>query len=272
MSARRRNERGLVLIVVLWGIAALSLIAAAILSSAATSVRVSRNVWSQLRVQAAADAGAQAAALSLFDPSPSGTPALDGRERHLSFDDVGLTVSVRDQSGLIDINTAGSELLRSYFRAQGMADDEAHALAARVIAWRSPRGLEDSIATGVNDEGEGSGYGPRRGPFQSLDELTFVRGVTPDIYRRLESGLTIYSHRPDFDTRTAPKEVLALIPGMTAARAEAMIAGRPPVLPQAGHAYLVEASAERDGVRFTRRAVFLRSADPARPFWILDWR
>jgi general secretion pathway protein K len=272
MRAHRQNERGLVLVVVLWGIAALSLIAAAILSSAATSVRVSRNVWSQLRVQAAADAGAQAAALSLFDPSPSGTAGLDGRERHLSFDDVGVTVSVRDQSGLIDINTAGPELLRSYFRAQGIADTEADALAARVIAWRSPEGLGDSIRADMDDEPGNSGVEPRRRPFQSLDELNFVHGVTPDIYRRLAPGLTVFSHRPDFDTRTAPKEVLALIPGMNAARAATAIALRAPVLPQAGHAYLVEASAERDGVRFTRRAVFLRSADPARPFWILDWR
>lgn len=271
MRAQRRNERGLVLVVVLWGIAALSLIAVAILTSAATSVRVSRNVWSQLRVQVAADAGAQSAALSLFDPSPSGSLPLDGRERQLSFDNVSVMVSVRDQSGLVDINVAGRELLHSYFRAQGMADGDAGALATRVIAWRSPMGFRDSVPA-VDDEEEGTGYKPRRAPFQSLDELSVVRGVTPELYLRLVPGLTVYSHRPDFDTRTAPKEVLGLIPGMTAARAEAMIAQRVPIQAQVGHAYLVEARAERDGVRFTRRAVFLRSADPTRPLWVLDWR
>ncbi len=269
----RRHERGLALVVVLWGIAALSLIAGAMLASAVNSARIGHNAWSQLKVQTAADTGVQAAILSLFDPDPAHGLALDGRAQKIASAEGTVIVSIQDEAGRIDLNFAGRALLRDYFRSAGMDADAAEALADRVIDWRSPKGARSLNGASAGDyDKAGYAWRPRGAPFQSVDELSLVMGMTPDLFRRLAPGLTVYSHMASFDTNYAPKEVLAVIAGMNQQGADQAVANRPPARVQSGHAFVVIATAEAGRMRFTRRAVVLISGDPARPFWMLDWK
>lgn len=269
----RDSERGLALVVVLWGIAALSLIAAAMLAASLGSARIGHNAWAQVQVQTAADAGVQGAILSLFNPGPDGRPRLDGGESAMRFGDTTVSVSIQDESGRIDINYASRGLLRDYFRAVGAAADEADRLAGRVVDWRSPKGAANFTAASAADyERAGYSYRPRGAPFQSVDELQLVLGMTPGLFERAAPGLTVYSHHANFDTRTAPKKVLEVIPGIDESRADQTIATRPPAIALPGHAFTIVATATSGPTRFSRRAVVLLSGDPAHPFWILDWR
>ncbi|MEI9997333.1 MAG: hypothetical protein WDM91_22240 [Rhizomicrobium sp.] len=251
----RQGERGLALIVVLWGIAALSLIAGAMLATSMTRAHVTRNAWAQLVVQSAADSAVQGAVLSLFDPDPKGLPPLDGNARSSTTGDTTTTLSVQDEAGRIDLNAAGSELLRNYFRISGIAD--ADAVVDRVIAWRTPKS--------GGDEGAGR-------PFQSVAELALVPGMTPALVARLAPGLTVYSHRASFDMRYASRLVIAAIPGVTPQAADQMIAHRVASVAARGHAFTIVATVTRGPVRFSREAVVLLTGDPRRPYWMLDWR
>jgi general secretion pathway protein K len=269
--SRRRRERGLALVVVLWGVAALSLIAAAMLATSLSTAHVGRNAWNQVKVQTAADAGVHSAILSLFNPGPAGRPPLDGKAQTLRFDGAAVTVSIQDESGRIDLNAASRDLLRDYFKAAGADDPDT--LADRVVDWRSPKEARSlNSATAGDYERSGSADRPRGAPFQSVDELNLVLGMTPQLYQRLAPGLTVYSHGLNFDMRTAPREVLAVIPGMNAAAADNTIAARPATVALPGHAFAIVSTAARNQVRFTRRAVVLLTADPRRPYWILDWK
>jgi general secretion pathway protein K len=283
----RRHERGIALAVVLWGIAALSLIATAMLASSVNAVRIGRNAWTQLQVQTAADSGVQGAILSLFDPKPEKQPPPDGTAQHIFVNGIAVTLTIQDEAGRIDLNYASRNTLRDLFKSQGA--DDADALADHVVDWRSP-GSTKSLKGATADDYSNAGYGyrPRGSPFQSIDELRLVMGMTADLYKRVEPALTVYSHSPNFDMRVAPKQVLEIIPGMDEQKAEEEVAARAgdikladtspvvasfasaPILN--GHALSITASAQRGQTRFSRRAVVLISGDPARPYWILDWR
>jgi general secretion pathway protein K len=246
----RRSERGLALVVVLLGVAALSLIAFAMLSSSLTASRIARNDWAQLQIATAADSAVQAAILSLFDPLPKEQPPLDGTPRDSAAGDIDITTAIQDEAGRLDLNLSGREILRSYFAAAGGLDTSvADALAANVIAWRTAHG-----------------------PFQSTDELRGVPGMTPDLVARLAPGVTVYSHRASFDMRTAPPTVLQAIPGMSKANADATATARGRAIVRPGHAYRIQVSAVRGGMHVTREAVVLVTGNPASPYWMLDWR
>lgn len=267
----RRHERGLALVVVLWVIAALALIAGAMLSASMTSARIDHNSWTQLEVRTEADSAVQEAILSLFDP---GHPTrLDGRERQLSSHGVSIALSIQDQGGLIDINRAGPGLLRMLFRANGVEADTADKLVDRIIDWRSPPGTRHLNGASSADYGDSEPSSrPRNAPFQSLDELRLVLGMTPEIYERVAPALTVDSLRSDFDLRVAPREVLRIIPGMNPARIESAMTARVATFARPGSAYSIVAKAQANQIRFSRRAVVLITGDPAQPYRIVDWQ
>lgn len=64
-------------------------------------------------------------------------------------------------------------------------------------------------------------YEPKNGPFDSIEELTLVKGVTPQIFELLRNHITIYGSGK-INIKFASKEVLMSIPGITPEIAEAI--------------------------------------------------
>ncbi|MBL6936610.1 MAG: general secretion pathway protein GspK [Alphaproteobacteria bacterium] len=263
------RQRGFALVVVLWVVAALSLIAGAMLASSMTSAKIEKNAWTQIEVRNAADTAVQSTIMSLFDP---GKPlALDGRVQRSRVGGTALAVSIQDEGGLIDLNHASVGLLKTLVKAGGVDAEAADTLVARIVYWRSPP-QEDSSLAGDDDGGDRS-FRPRRGSFQSLDELKLVPGLSPEIYDRIAPALTIYG-RPtgDFDTRVAPRAVLMLVPGIDGDRADVALAARTGELVIPRHVFTIVATAEASNIRFSRRAAVRLTGDPQKPYEILDWQ
>jgi len=78
---------------------------------------------------------------------------------------------------------------------------------------------------------DGRDYHPRGGPFQSVDELKLVLGMTPALYERLAPAVTVFSGRSKVNLTTAPKEVLMALAGQDAAAAAATVAARQGAVP-----------------------------------------
>jgi general secretion pathway protein K len=276
---RGRNERGIALASVLWGMAALSLIAAAMLSSSMNAVYVARNSWTQLQAETAVDSAVQLAILSLFESDAGRRLPVDGSPQQLTVDGQPVAVSIQDEAGRVDVNYASRNFLHDLFKAEGAQD--ADALADRVVDWRSP-GSAKSLNGASADDYRNSGYDylPRGGPFQSVGEVGLVMGMSPELLARIEPALTVYSHSPNFDMRVAPKEVLMTIPGMDDAKAGQIVAARAPsgaaayfgATDPVGHAFTITASIAGDNAHASHRAVVMVSGDPAHPVWLLDWK
>ena len=112
-------------------------------------------------------------------------------------------VRVENESDRINLNTASAVLLRALIIEVGGAPGLADRLAAAILDWRAsganarPRG-----AKAADYRAAGRDYGPPGTPFQSVDELADVLGMTPDLFARLAPHLTVLTDGdPDMSTR-----------------------------------------------------------------------
>ena len=288
MRQPRSSEEGIALVAVLWVISILSLIATAILTSTSFSYRMSRNAWSHVEAQAAADAAISRGILGMLDKRPDLRWRIDGTTYNFAFGEWQARIRIEDEFGKIDINEADGALLKRLFVASDVPDEAASALANRILDWRKQVSLQRPTATQTAPDAQRH-YRLRNGPFQSLDEMKLVVGMTPGLFERLRPAITVYSGRPLIDTATASKTVLMAYLGIDEENAAKEVARRAssaanaggglarndkldPALQTFGHAFSIEANVARDNLHETRRAVVLLTGDADRPYLVFDWQ
>lgn len=201
MSARRNipsgsRERGIAFILVLWVIAMLALLLGSFSLIARTENLQSRHLFDTTQARYAAEAGLNLAVFELRKPDPNQRWVADGRPYRFGYGDAELEVSITDDSGKIDINTANAELLTSMFMTRGVPIDKAQALADAVVDWRDPDDMEQpNGAEAPEYKAAGLSYTPKNAPFDTVSELQQVLGISYPLFEKLEPGLTIYSGR-----------------------------------------------------------------------------
>ena len=293
-GAMRRGQNGIALIIVLWITTLLMLIASSFIYAMRTDVKIVTNSLARARLEAAADAAVQRGIFEMFKPPQlPGRWTTDGVAQPWSYQGVTVDVSMTDESGKIDINTASDALLRGLFLAQGMKDDEAAAVTDAILDWRDQDSLKRLHGA---EEAEylaaGYSYKPANAAFQSNEELRLVMGMTPELFDKVAPLITIYSRQPGINASIASRGVLLALPGATdllvdqylSQREQARTAKLP--LPQFASAapyssfangiVIVRAVATggegNEGSSFIREAVVMRLATPARPYTFLRWK
>jgi len=286
-----RRHSGVALVLVLWVIVLLSVVAASFIVERRTESLVIQNSISMARAEAVADAGVQRAVWELYrtDNAPEAWKR-DGTVQSWSFDGVPVKVEIRDESAKIDINTATDALLHGMFVSIGLEEDEAARLTDAVLDWRDadsfkrPNGAEEPEYRAA-----GLPYKPANAPFQAIEELQLVLGMRPEIYRRIEPMITVYSRQAGVNPQLASRDVLLAIPGVGVDQADQYIAlreaaraqGQPlPPFPEAGaytSSYTMVASVRsearlEDGTVFAREAVALLRPTPRKVVTYLAWR
>jgi len=172
-------------------------------------------------------------------------------------------ISVRDEASKIDLNKAPEALLAALFASVGVDPGNAQSLADAIADFRDPDNLRRVRGAEAADYRDaGLDWGPKNAPFQTVEELQQVLGMTAEIYRRVAPDVSVYSvtatlpataderltrilHEAGFDSQTAtssPREVFSI-------RAEAKSA---------------------NGGVFVREAI-VQSNGQSGP-WILSWR
>ena len=266
------------LLSVLWGLALLGAIATAFISAGSTSYRLARNALDAAQVDVAAEAAVNRAVLGLLDPNPQTRWRTDGVPRRIDFEGARMQVWVQDELGHIDLNNADGSLLIALFQSVGLDPQSASSLVDKILDWRDSSPFKRLNGAKDRDyRAAGYAYRPRNGPFQSLDELKLVMGMTSELFRRVEPALTIYSAKQFLDPQVAPREALLALPTMDENKVAALIAaraGQPYLseLPLPGRAFSVSARIERPEKIIRQEAVIRMTDDPARPFWILSWK
>lgn len=284
MRARAPNasrQRGVALLVVLWACTLLAIMLGGYAVMARTEALQARYQFAQTQAHYAAEAGLMEAIQGLQNADPRRRWIPDGRAYHLTWDGAKLAVSMVDEGGKVDLNAATPEVLLGLFRAAGLSNAAARTLAAHVIVWRSY-----ASGSGLHQEkaayaAAGLGYGPRHGPFASVEELRMVLGMTPALYARVAPVVTIWSGRPAPDPATAPPLALAAIPGMTPAAIQAAEQAR---LNPAADARLAATSGVTNSIRsqatlpdgtkaVVRATIRLRGiGSGAQPYAVLRWQ
>lgn len=255
---RRHDDGGFALLIVLWSVAVLALVTGTLLSGARVEMRLAANRRGAAVASTAADAAISAAILDLL--RAEGTTAA---RRRMGQADV--AIRLENLSGRINPNLASAAMLNALLQSLGMAAQPAERLAAAIVDWRTP-GLSPSAhgAKAAAYQGANLPYGPPGRPFEHLDELGAVLGMTPAVLAAMTPHLTLWS-------TSDPDPAFASAPVLVALRA----AGAPPVPARSTEAQVIAITAAAsvpDAPLVTRRAVVRFGYSPDGRGWrILAW-
>jgi general secretion pathway protein K len=267
-AMRDRSEEGIALIAVLWMLTLLTIVAAALSLETRSSARIARNMSENAAARAAADAGIQRAILGL--ESSTGAPTdptrfrADGTNYTWLFANRTVKISVRDEASKIDLNKAPQALLAALFASVGVdpgkAQSLADAMADYIDADNVPRPLG---AEEADYRDAGFAWGPKNAPFQTVEELQQVLGMTPEIYERVAPDLSVYSVTSTLPT-TADQRLTGIL---RQAGFNSQSVGSAP-----GLVFSIRAEAKSsNGGTFVREAIVQPYRGRGIP-WILAWR
>lgn len=288
----KRHQDGVALVLVLWVITLLAVIAGNFAFSMRSEAQIARNLVSSAQARALAEAGVQRAWLELMKPptDPQRWQA-NGLAHEFTFQGGVIRVVLEDESGKIDINSASDALLKGLFVSAGLSEDASASLLDAVLDWRDADKLKRLHGAEEEDyRAAGKNYGPSDAPFETVDELQRVLGMTSELYRKLASALTVYSKQSGINTAVASREVLLAIPGVNPAIVDQYLVQRqgmlatdqkPPPFSGGGAfasgstgvpVYTVRSEAKLpDGTVYVRSSIARLAQDPRRPVTVLGW-
>ncbi|MEO6155687.1 MAG: type II secretion system minor pseudopilin GspK [Thermomonas sp.] len=179
----------------MWVILLLSGLVAGYAMSARIESMQGNGLARSVAAREAARAGVEYAVSRMLDADPGQRWVPDGRDYRFSFDGAQIEVSVRDETGNIDLNNAGPALFAGLLRAQGEPAESATRLAGVIVDWRDEDSLVQ-VAGGAEDSNyaaAGLAWGAKDAPFETVTELEQVLGMRPELFRSLAPYVTVYS-------------------------------------------------------------------------------
>ena len=247
-----KDRRGIALVIVLWGLVLLAVIAAAFTTETRTEVTLARNLVENAKAKALADAGVHAAMLGLHRREVEKRWRADGTVYSIASGEGEVAIVIDDEAGKIDLNVAPDELIQGLFAAVGLAEADAQALTAAIADFRDP---DDETHLGGAEDAEyraaGLAWGPKNKPFEAVEELHQVLGMTRQVYALAAPGLTVHSRSKGVDVTVAPAIVLQALPGVDAEAVEAFTEQRAGQIAQGQSGMGQMAGAELGGARMT---------------------
>jgi general secretion pathway protein K len=210
------RERGFALLAVLWMLILLAALAASYSLTTRTSVALARNAVGSAEAEALADAGIHRAVAGLLvTGGDSQGFRADGTPYAWAFANGQVRFSIEDEGGKIDLNGASEALLAALFRTVGLNPKDAGAIAAAIVDFRDddsnrlPNGAEDR-----DYARERLPHGAKDAPFQLVEELLQVKGMTGPVFRQVAPLLTVYTGTEQPEAKVAPPEVAAVLAEM----------------------------------------------------------
>lgn len=286
------RQRGIALVVVLWILVLLTIVVGTYAVLARTESLQARFLFDTTVARYAAEAGIHRAAYEMRNPDLETRWVPDGRPYEIRFGDATVEISIVDESGKIDLNSAGAEMLSNLFMSRGMEETEAWHLADAIEDWRDEDDLPRLYGAEVAEyESAGYPYGPANAPFVSVDELQQVIGMSLDLFRELEPLVTVHSRGGRVNPAFASAEVLATDPEISPEDAAAFVAERQQLHPRDQQALFLPngqmVSLQGGGRTFSIRSratldtgtwsevqatIELGGDQRGRPFRVLRWR
>ena len=284
-----RRQRGIALVLVLWVLSLLTVMAMGLTVAQRTETALSDNHVSAARFRAAADAAIAYTVLLLSMPpaetlDPEAVPWLPNGVAHTwRFGGVDLRISIFNEMSRIDLNGASPELLIALLTLLGAEIEIAESLGPAIVDWRDED--DAKLLNGAEDaeyEDEGRAIGPKNGPYVVVEELLQVLGLTPDLYLRLASEVSVDLEGGAFDERFASAVAIAATQGVALEDAELLIEQRdaplfedgaiPQSLDRGGPLYRIDIREDREGRPGRRMEALVELLPGQQPPYQTRWR
>ncbi|MEW8405325.1 MAG: PilX N-terminal domain-containing pilus assembly protein [Candidatus Thiodiazotropha taylori] len=206
------SNRGVALILVLWMVALLTIIAASFSTQSKVESRLAGNSKDALQAKLLAESGFSRAVMELMVISPQQRWNFNGQLYPLQTAQGELEVSIRNASGLLDLNKASSDQLNRLFGLISDDPEERNALVDRLHDWRDADDLRR--LNGAEDKdyrAAGYDYATAGKDLTSLEELAYVMGFDAARVNRLRPYVTLNSDTATVDYRFASEQLTALL-------------------------------------------------------------
>lgn len=236
MGRPLQTQQGVALVLVMWVLALLMIIAASTSSVQRNEIAMATAMIQERQARAAIDAAHHLMLYRLKHRPPlleEDAWKPDGMLRDWEYNGRSLRIKATPENGRIDINMAPTEVLDKLLEEAGLELEEAERIRDAILDWKDPD--DASRLAGAEDpdyESEGLPYGAKDNRFDILDELRQVRGITPELYKRIAPALTVHSGQRTINPVFASKLVLYSLPGMDHVTADSYIAERDEMLSQ----------------------------------------
>jgi type II secretory pathway component PulK len=256
---------GFALVMVIWISGFLAVFAISVTVSVRSHALFARNATSEVLAKGIADGLVQLTALQVA--YADGAPPQDGTwQACLWFDTAQAWVAVQDQSGLVDLNTASPRLITALLEGIGLTQVQAADMSAAMRDFRDA----DDVADFGQSEAEaysGRNFGPKNAPFEAVEELDQLPGMTPALFAELRDLTTVFTRQTGFDFGTAPERLLKVLQ-----ISRTSVAGLSFASPRSSRVSAITVAVQiNDNTRFVRRAMIERTDQPLRPFVVLSW-
>jgi general secretion pathway protein K len=189
MIGTERNQRGFALLVVLWTVALLALLGTYLVVAARDRMAMARDLRTASALEFATDGATQHAIFELLN----GHWTPDGTVRALRIGPGIVSILLEDEADKINPNFASTVELQALMQLVSVSPRVANTLAAEIVDWRTPGGMQPLAGTAAADVGSGHASKSPGIPFARLDDLAAVPGMTPDIMQRLRPHLTLFT-------------------------------------------------------------------------------
>ncbi|ODB85767.1 hypothetical protein A3194_13155 [Candidatus Thiodiazotropha endoloripes] len=210
--AASRHNRGVALILVLWLVALLTIIAASFSTQSKVESRLAGNAKDALQAKLLAESGFSRAVMELMVISPQQRWNFNGQLYPLQTSQGDLEISIRNASGLLDLNKASGDQLNRLFVLISDNPEEREALVDRLNDWRDADDLRR--LNGAEDKdyrAAGYDYTTAGKDLTSLEELAYVMGFDAARVNRLRPYVTLKSDAATVDFRYASQQLTALL-------------------------------------------------------------
>ena len=234
---RMSRSGGFALVLVLWVLSLLTIMAGSFALSMRREAGIVTGSSNNAQAVAIAESGLAIAELMLMNPDQQQRWHTDGSIYQIDYADSKVRIRLLSEAGKVDLNSADEALLQELMMHAPVDEELQTKLLNAILDWRDGDDLVHMDGAEKEEyKKAGLSYQPRNKPFQSVDELQMVLGVNEQIFKWLESLVTVHSEQTNVDMAQAAKEVLYVLPGIDvelidqyiAARRENAINGLPP--------------------------------------------
>jgi general secretion pathway protein K len=264
-----RRSGGFALLVVLWTLVLIAFIVAHLTASGRTEIRIAGNLVADAVAQAADDGAIFAAIFNQLDPNPDQRWPLNGQAREVTIGNRRVMVQLEDEAGRINPSTASAALLEALLRTTGSDAESARRLARAIGEWVGSAAVARPHDAVLADyQAAGLDYGPPGEPFETLDELGRVIGMTPAVLAEIRPHLTLFGPPAPNPANADPVVAAALAESAQTAQAP-LPANQPP--PDLLTVRITATAVGPGTARVTRRAVVRVGAMLPGGYTVLAW-
>jgi general secretion pathway protein K len=241
------SQDGVALLMVLWALTILSAIVLSFSLMARTEAYSSASFRATVANRFLAEAGVERGIIEILYrnankgqqttvPEGGEMVQIDGTVYSGKIETGQYTFRIMDESGRIPLNAltdSNGVILKNLLTNMGYQEEDAETVVDSILDWRD----EDELRRLHGAESEyymslPNPYKAKNGPFDAVEELLLVKGVTPAMLygdgkkKGIINFLTVTSNSNTINVNAAPKEVLMAVPGLDPAKVDLLMTQR----------------------------------------------